>query len=87
MHPRDGEYPADERYFVSCILAFFEESLSGRAEMDRGELARWLEARRTQLAAGKLVLIVHQLDVCAAPSSEPPPRERNATEYRGRIRG
>ena len=67
VHPRGGGYPADERYFLSCILAFFEESLSASAETDRGELGRWLEARRAQLAAGKLVLISHQLDVCAAP--------------------
>ncbi len=69
VHPREGGYPADERYFLSCILGFFEESLSGRAEMDRGELLWWLDARRAQLAAGKLVLIAHQLDVCAAPPS------------------
>jgi SAM-dependent methyltransferase len=68
VHPREGGYPADERYFLSCILGFFEESLSGRAGMDRGELIWWLEARRAQLAAAKLVLIAHHLDVCASPS-------------------
>ncbi len=66
VHPHEGGYPADERYFLSCILGFFEESLSGRDGMDRGELLWWLEARRAQLADGKLVLVVHQVDVCAA---------------------
>jgi hypothetical protein len=66
VHPHEGGYPADERYFLSCILGFFEESLSGTDGMDRGELLWWLEARRAQLADGKLVLIVHQVDVCAA---------------------
>lgn len=70
VHPRDGAYPADERYFLSCILGFFEESLSGRADVDRGELRGWLQARRAQLDAGELVLIAHQLDVCAAPAQK-----------------
>ena len=69
VHPRDGGYPAEEGYFLSCILGFFEESLGGRADLDRGDLDRWLTARRAQLAAGKLVLVAHHLDVCAAPLS------------------
>jgi len=68
VHPRDGGYPADERYFLSCILGFFEESLSRSPELDSGELSDWLEARRAQLAAGELVFIAHQLDVLAAPA-------------------
>lgn len=65
VYPRDGGYPADERFFLSCILGFFEESLSRRPELDRGELGRWLEARRLQLETGRLVFIAHQLDVLA----------------------
>jgi hypothetical protein len=65
VYPRDHEYPADERFFLSCILGFFEESLSSRHELGRGELARWLKVRRDQLAAGELVFIAHQLDVLA----------------------
>jgi SAM-dependent methyltransferase len=63
--PRGGSYPADERFFLSCILGFFEESLSGRPELDRGDLDRWLQARRAQLESGGLVFIAHQLDVLA----------------------
>ena len=63
--PRDGSYPADERFFLSCILGFLEESLSARPEMDRGELGRWLQIRRAQLESGRLVFIAHQLDVLA----------------------
>lgn len=69
VHPRDGGYPADERFFLECILGFFEESLSERTELDRGGLSAWLDARRAQLAAGELVFIAHQLDVLAAPSA------------------
>jgi SAM-dependent methyltransferase len=63
VHPRDGGYPADERFFLSCIIGFFEESLSGRPELERKDLARWLKARRDQIAAAELVFIAHQLDV------------------------
>jgi len=66
VYPRDGAYPADERFFLSCILGFFQESLCGRPELERAELDRWLSARRAQLEAGELVFIAHQLDVLAA---------------------
>jgi SAM-dependent methyltransferase len=65
VHPRDGEYPADERFFLSCILEFFEESLSSRPELEKGDLRRWMKGKRDQLAAGELVFIAHQLDVLA----------------------
>jgi SAM-dependent methyltransferase len=66
VHPGIGGYPADERFFLGCILDFFEESLSDRPEMDRRTLHRWLRARREQLARAELVFIAHQLDVLAA---------------------
>jgi len=65
VHPRDGGYPAEERYFLSCILTFFEESLSARKELPKAELRRWLDLRRAQLAAGELVFLAHQLDILA----------------------
>lgn len=65
IHPRDGEYQADERFFLSCILDFFEESLSVRTELDTRSLASWLRARRHQLARGELVFMAHQVDVLA----------------------
>ena len=66
VYPRDGEYPADERFFLSCILDFFEESLSSRPELGKGELDRWMKTRRGQLDAGELVFMAHQLDVLAS---------------------
>ena len=66
VYPRGGRYPADEKFFLSCILDFFEESLSGRPELGPGELARWLAERRRQLRSRQLVFIAHQLDVLAA---------------------
>ncbi len=65
VYPRGGAYPADERYFLSCMLGFFEQSLGGRPELDGRDLDRWLRARRSQLEAGELAMIAHQLDVLA----------------------
>lgn len=62
VYPQGGEYPARERYFLSCILSTIEEALAGRVGVDASELATWLGARRTELEQGKLVYIAHQLD-------------------------
>ena len=70
VHPAGGRYAADERFFLGCILDFFEESLSTRPEIGRAALDRWLAARREQLARAELVFMAHQLDVLA--SVEPP---------------
>jgi SAM-dependent methyltransferase len=66
VHPRGGEYPADEEFFLACILDFFEESLSARPGLAPGELTGWLARRRVQLRARQLVFLAHQLDVLAA---------------------
>jgi SAM-dependent methyltransferase len=62
VYPRQGAYPADEAYFLDCILHFFEQSLAGRAEIDARRLAAWLAGRRAQVARGELVYIAHQAD-------------------------
>ncbi len=58
----DGQYPADEAYFLQFILHFFEESLSGHPELDEADFAGWLEKRRRQVERGELVYIAHQID-------------------------
>ena len=62
VFPRVGEYPGDEAYFMHHILNFFEESLAGHPELDRGELAAWLAIRHKQVDQGELVYVAHQLD-------------------------
>lgn len=62
--PRHGVYPGDEAYFLHHILHFFEQSLTGRPELEPGTLADWLACRHAQIDAGELILIAHQLDVC-----------------------
>jgi SAM-dependent methyltransferase len=58
---RDG-YPADEAYFLHCILDFFESTLKRHAELERGELDSWLIKRRRQIERAELTYIAHQLD-------------------------
>jgi hypothetical protein len=62
VHATNGKYPEEEAYFLYFILHFFEESLTGHAELDPGTFARWLQERRTQIARGELVYIAHQVD-------------------------
>lgn len=59
---QDGEYPADEKYFLHFILHFFENSLQDCGEMEPGLLKRWLDERREQIECGELVYIAHQMD-------------------------
>jgi hypothetical protein len=58
----NGIYPADEAYFLGCILAFFEESLGKDPEIEEQVLETWLAERRAQIESGDLVYIAHQLD-------------------------
>ncbi|MBI5963421.1 MAG: hypothetical protein HY863_08110 [Chloroflexi bacterium] len=65
VHAVNGKYPADEAYFLNFILHFFEESLTGHAELDAGAFANWLRERRAQIERGELVYIAHQMDFLA----------------------
>ncbi len=62
VHAVAGKYPADEEYFLNCILHFFEDSLSGNKALDAAAFAGWLAARREQIKKGELVYIAHQMD-------------------------
>jgi SAM-dependent methyltransferase len=59
----DGNYPADEAYFLRSILNTIRDALRNRQEqVEPADLADWLAVRCRQLAAGELVYIAHQLD-------------------------
>ncbi len=59
----DGNYPADEAYFVRSILKTIQNALLNRPhEVEPADLADWLAVRSRQLDAGELVYIAHQLD-------------------------
>ncbi|WP_256290710.1 class I SAM-dependent methyltransferase [Halobellus inordinatus] len=62
VRPVDAVYPADERYFLSRILRFVEETISD-SDQTVPALDVWLDARRDQLAAGELLYVAHQYDL------------------------
>jgi len=62
VHALNGQYPAEEAYFLHFILHFFEESLTGHAELDTTAFTNWLKERRAQIERGELVYIAHQMD-------------------------
>jgi SAM-dependent methyltransferase len=59
----DGNYPADEAYFLHSILTTIRDALRHRpGQVEPADLADWMAVRCRQLAAGELVYIAHQLD-------------------------
>jgi len=59
----NGNYPADEAYFLRSILETIREALRDRPDrVEPADLADWLGVRSRQLAGGDLVYIAHQLD-------------------------
>jgi SAM-dependent methyltransferase len=63
VRPQHSTYPADEAYFLGCILLTVEGALKNFRGLDQNKLNDWLEVRRTQLAKAQLIYIAHQLDV------------------------
>jgi hypothetical protein len=67
VRPRDGGYPADESFFLDCILEFVAAALAAR---DDADTADWPDTRRAQRAAGELTYVAHQYDLLyRAPDS------------------
>ena len=62
VYPKNKVYLADEKFFLSYILNFIEESLYNNPLIGEKELKNWLEIRRKQLDDGELFFIAHQLD-------------------------
>jgi hypothetical protein len=65
VYAKGGKYTDDEDYFLNCIFNFFEESLTGHAELDAGNFANWVKKRRSQIKNGELIYIAHQMDFLA----------------------
>jgi Methyltransferase domain len=55
-------YPDDEAYFLHFIIHTIGTALRGRSQLDSGSLAHWIAQRHTQIEAGSLVYMAHQLD-------------------------
>jgi len=70
----DGNYPADEAYFLRSILNTIQDALRDRPDRVKpADLADWLDVRCRQLAAGELVYIAHQLDFVGQRVTGPGP--------------
>lgn len=65
VYPRQGQYPADEAYFLNFILHFFETALAQEPGLDPNRFAGWILRRRAQVERGELVYIAHQMDFLA----------------------
>lgn len=62
VYPNIDGYPADEAFFLHCILDFFEHTLKSHTDLNQGELENWLKERRGQIERAELSYIAHQLD-------------------------
>lgn len=73
VRPVEGEYPADEAYFLRHVLDTVEsavgevlaaaEGAEDAEDADAAALERWLADRRERLEAGELLYLTHQLDL------------------------
>jgi SAM-dependent methyltransferase len=64
VRPVDGGYPGDEAGFLRHILGSVEDAVGEAAPAGFGEtLAEWLAIRRSQVDAGELVFLTHQIDL------------------------
>jgi hypothetical protein len=73
----DGQYRADEQYFLECILAFIA---GAETVMDIEGADAWIETRTRQLAAGELTYVAHGYDLLWRPRA-------GATAQSGRTDG
>ncbi|EMA47199.1 class I SAM-dependent methyltransferase [Halococcus saccharolyticus] len=62
VHPRSGEYPDDETFFLRYIVDTIAGALDETGQCDSATLAGWAAARHRQIDRGELVYVAHQLD-------------------------
>lgn len=65
-----GSYPADEAFFLQCILDFIAAVLEKHPDLKQKHCHSWLARRRAQIAAGELIFLAHQIDVCGRSGSD-----------------
>lgn len=63
VHPDDGEYPADEAYFLRYIVDTVGRALAEDPSVDDESLGEWVETRHRQIEAGRLTYVAHNLDI------------------------
>ena len=55
-------YPADEKYFLQCIIHTMAQALAGQPQLEANRFEEWVRQRLHQIETGDLVYIAHQLD-------------------------
>lgn len=63
VRPRDGAYPADEAYFLRCVVDMIGGAVRDDDRLDSSRVDNWVERRKTHVSAGELVYVAHQLDL------------------------
>lgn len=63
VFPTAGRYPSSESQFLHHILDTIESALNQNRELDQARFADWLRDRHSQVEAGDLIYLAHQLDV------------------------
>ena len=67
VHPRGGEYPGDEAYFLHHVVDTVESAV-GADRVDQERLAEWADRRHDAVEATELTYVAHQLDLlCRVP--------------------
>ncbi|MBT3190046.1 MAG: class I SAM-dependent methyltransferase [Anaerolineae bacterium] len=59
---QNGNYPADEAYFLHFIVTTVHDALLRGGEIAPRRIDAWASARHAQITSGALVYIAHQLD-------------------------
>ncbi|PSQ49853.1 class I SAM-dependent methyltransferase [Halobacteriales archaeon SW_6_65_15] len=63
VRPRDGDYPADEAYFLHYIVDAISGAVRDDPEVADRRLSEWVNRRRHQIDETELTYCAHQLDL------------------------
>ncbi|NEU57821.1 bifunctional 2-polyprenyl-6-hydroxyphenol methylase/3-demethylubiquinol 3-O-methyltransferase UbiG [Halorussus sp. MSC15.2] len=63
VRPRGETYPADETYFLDCIVEMVESAVRAESVLDDRRLSAWVARRHRQVEDAELVYVAHQLDL------------------------
>lgn len=63
VRPRDAGYPADEAYFLDCIVEMVAGAVQDDPSIEDRRLSDWATRRRNQITDAELMYCAHQLDL------------------------
>lgn len=71
VYPVDGDYPAEEAYFLHYSVDTIEGALADDSAIPADALTDWTETRHRQIDDGELTYVAHQLDMLGRVPSAP----------------